>query len=316
MNRGLRGLAGLGIAVVAMLAMASAASAANISIGQTAPAGTSGNGCSGCTLFQGTTGSASPSYVTPVNGVITSWSVQAQSGGCNSGCTARLRVFRSLPGNTFEMVAETTDQNIDAGLKTFPASIAVLAGDRIGIEGSNGVRFYSGQTGDVVDFMVGDPALNTPFGACGSSPCYFTSEGNSLVNVSAVVQTSLAVASVSASCGAAAGGGSVTISGAGFTGATAVKFNGVNAQSFTVVSDTQIVAKAPAGTAGQAVDITVTAPGGTSQATLADRCTYDVLGLPKAGLPPASEPAWRIGLAAAAAAIGMAGAAITLRRPR
>ena len=57
-------------------------------------------------------------------------------------------------------------------------------------------------------------------------------------------------------------GTSVTITGTAFTGATAVKFNGVNQPSFTVSSATQIIAAVPSGaTTGK---IAVTTPGGTA----------------------------------------------------
>ena len=55
---------------------------------------------------------------------------------------------------------------------------------------------------------------------------------------------------------------SVTISGTNFTGATAVKFNGVSAASFSVTSSTAIQATVPAGaTTGP---LSVTTPGGTA----------------------------------------------------
>ena len=81
------------------------------------------------------------------------------------------------------------------------------------------------------------------------------------------------VTGVSPSAGPSAGGTSVTISGSGFTGATAVKF-GTAAASFTFNSDTQITATAPAEAAGT-VDVTVTTPNGTSETSAADRYTFD-----------------------------------------
>jgi protocatechuate 3,4-dioxygenase beta subunit len=57
-------------------------------------------------------------------------------------------------------------------------------------------------------------------------------------------------------------GTSVTISGADFTGVTAIKFHGVEAQSFTINSDTKITAVVALGTASGAISIT--GPGGTT----------------------------------------------------
>lgn len=64
----------------------------------------------------------------------------------------------------------------------------------------------------------------------------------------------------------AAAGAQVTISGAGFTGTLAsggVKFGGVSSATYTVVSDSTIVAVVPAGSAGSAV-VTVINANGTS----------------------------------------------------
>ncbi len=81
-----------------------------------------------------------------------------------------------------------------------------------------------------------------------------------------------AVFSVSPSTGALSGGTSVTITGSGFTGATAVDFGSTPAASFTVDSDTQITAVSPPG-AGVA-DITVTSAKGSSAIWSGDRFAW------------------------------------------
>ncbi len=73
--------------------------------------------------------------------------------------------------------------------------------------------------------------------------------------------------------GPAAGGTSVTITGKGFTGATAVAFGATNAAKFTVNSSTSITAVSPAASSG-VVDVTVTTPGGTSAVVTADHFTF------------------------------------------
>jgi hypothetical protein len=83
------------------------------------------------------------------------------------------------------------------------------------------------------------------------------------------------------------GGTIVTITGTKFSGATAVEFGSVGATSFTVKSDSSIVAVSPAGTA--TVDVTVSTPSATSSTTLADQFTY----LPPptvTGVSPSSGP--------------------------
>jgi len=82
------------------------------------------------------------------------------------------------------------------------------------------------------------------------------------------------------------GGTSVTISGTGFTGATAVDFGPTAAQSFTVVSDTSITAVSPAGTG--VVNVTVTSPIATSATSAADLFTYGPL---VSSISPTSGPA-------------------------
>lgn len=81
------------------------------------------------------------------------------------------------------------------------------------------------------------------------------------------------VTSVSPATGSSAGGPVVTITGTGFTGATAVAFTATPATAFTVVSDTSITATTPAHSA-VGVDVRVTTPGGQSGIVGGDVYTY------------------------------------------
>jgi hypothetical protein len=81
------------------------------------------------------------------------------------------------------------------------------------------------------------------------------------------------VNSVSPNSGVPGGGTVVTITGTGFTGATAVMFGTSSATSVAVnASGTSITATSPPGTG--TVDITVTTPGGTSGTGSSDKFTY------------------------------------------
>jgi alpha-tubulin suppressor-like RCC1 family protein len=80
------------------------------------------------------------------------------------------------------------------------------------------------------------------------------------------------VTAVSPDEGPPAGETSVTISGTGFSGATAVKFGSTEATTFTVKSPTTISAVSPAG--AETVDVTVTTANGTSVTNAGDRFTY------------------------------------------
>jgi alpha-tubulin suppressor-like RCC1 family protein len=95
------------------------------------------------------------------------------------------------------------------------------------------------------------------------------------------------VSSVEPNYGPAAGGTSVTITGANVGQATRVKFGSAEATGLKVNSGTSITAVSPAGTNGSTVDVTVDTPGGTSPASSSDRFTYGV-GVTK--LAPSSGP--------------------------
>jgi hypothetical protein len=84
------------------------------------------------------------------------------------------------------------------------------------------------------------------------------------------------VSEVSPDTGFTSGTNTVTITGSGFAGATAVDVGANPATIDTVTGDTSITITVPPGSAGPPVDITVTAPGGLSTSTPADEYTYTV----------------------------------------
>jgi hypothetical protein len=82
-----------------------------------------------------------------------------------------------------------------------------------------------------------------------------------------------AISLVTPATGSAVGGTLVTILGTNFSGATSVSFGSVAASYYRVISDTAIMARAPAGVAGL-VDMRVSTYSGTSPIVAADRFTY------------------------------------------
>jgi hypothetical protein len=96
-----------------------------------------------------------------------------------------------------------------------------------------------------------------------------TSSADQYTYTAAVAPT---VTGLSPTSGSTAGGTLVTITGTGFTGATAVDFGTTPATNVKVVNDSAITADSPAGTG--TVDVTVTTPAGTSATSSADRYTY------------------------------------------
>ncbi|MGO9754833.1 MAG: IPT/TIG domain-containing protein, partial [Solirubrobacteraceae bacterium] len=113
------------------------------------------------------------------------------------------------------------------------------------------------------------------------------------------------VSGISPPVGPLAGGTVVTISGSRLSAASAVDFGPVAAQSFAIVSDTQLTATSPAGSG--TVEVTVTTPGGTSAAgSSAEEYTYVALPAVTAISPAAGPSAG--GTAVTIAGTGFTGA--------
>ena len=78
--------------------------------------------------------------------------------------------------------------------------------------------------------------------------------------------------------GPTSGGGTVIVNGSDFSGASSVRF-GSSGASFTVTSDTSLVAQVPPGPAGGAtVEVVVQSPDGTSPSVASDRYLYALPG--------------------------------------
>ncbi|GAA3048724.1 hypothetical protein GCM10010464_11220 [Pseudonocardia yunnanensis] len=133
-----------------------------------------------------------------------------------------------------------------------------------GFTGATAVTF--GGT-PATSFMVNSATqitATTPVHAAGTAPVVVTTpSGSSNNNVAFFYLNAPVITGLSPDQGPASGGTVVTITGTGFAGATSVTFGGTLATAFTVDSDTQITATAPAHAPGTA-DVVVTAPGGTS----------------------------------------------------
>ena len=155
--------------------------------------------------------------------------------------------------------APSSDQNIPI------ASYTVTATD--GTTPANGGQTCATKTTtcNVAGLVNGDTYTFTVTGANMFGSSVASTPSNSIV-------TGPVVSGVSPSVGTAAGGDTVTITGQGFTGASAVTFGTNPATAFTVNSDSSITATSPAGTG--LVDITVTAGGLTSPVGGGDQFTY------------------------------------------
>jgi uncharacterized delta-60 repeat protein len=152
-----------------------------------------------------------------------------------------------------------------------PAVGTTLGGDVVTITGAG----FSGATAvtiggsPVAAFTVASPFSITatiPAGVAGASSVRVTSPaGTNAANTLFTYVTPPAVSGISPALGSTLGGGNVTITGTGFTGATAVRIGGNAVASYVVDSNTQITAVLPAGAAGTA-SVTVTVPGAGSAA--------------------------------------------------
>jgi uncharacterized delta-60 repeat protein len=152
----------------------------------------------------------------------------------------------------------------------FPTSGTTVGGDSITISGSGFINVTAVRIGGipVASYVVNHPTqitVVTPAGAAGTASVAVDVDGaTTTANSLFIYVTPPTVASVSPALGTALGGNTITVTGTGFSGATAVTIGG-NPAAFTVVNATTLTATTPPGDAGSA-SVRVTGPYGTSAA--------------------------------------------------
>jgi hypothetical protein len=201
----------------------------------------------------------------PVSGTIVRWRLQGAKGG-----PFYLRVLRPNGLGAYTAVGKSDPVIVaSAGLQTFNTNLPLKAGDVLGVDPTNAADELGFATEAGSAFTTIFP---TPFEGA-TVPARSPTSGKEL-ELSAEVQPTPAVSSVSPSSGSVTGGTVVKVTGTDLTGSSSVKFGTVTATTFKVESDTEIVATAPPSTKVTTVDVSVTTLAGTSASARGDRFTY------------------------------------------
>ena len=251
------------VAALALLASASGAGAAVVTVGSPLTASFTQTQ----TYYVGTAiNSLLPepgaNVASPVAGAIRRWRFQGTG-------LHKLRVVRPNGDGTYTGVSTSAPvAGTGTTTTTTNAVIPIQAGDIIGIDdsSSNDTIGIAGVSG--AGYTIWIPGLSD-----GTRAAPTSAFPGGEVAVNADVVPAPAVNAVSPAGGPAAGGSPVVLRGSDFTEASGVSFGGVAARSYTVDSDSQITAVAPAGAPG-GVNVRVTTPSGTSATSDADRFIY------------------------------------------
>jgi large repetitive protein len=218
---------------------------------------------------------------------ITAASPAASAGTIDITVTTAGGTSATSSSDRFTFVAAPTVTGLSpaSGVATGATSVTITGTN---LTGATAVMFGSTAAASYTVNSATSISATSPAGAGVVDVTVTTVGGTSATGASDRFSYVPVVTGASPGSGPLGGGTSVTVTGKGFTAATAVKFGGTNASSYTVNSDTQITATSPAGTAGT-VDITVTTAGGTSATGSSDRFSY-VAAPTVTGVSPGAGP--------------------------
>lgn len=261
------------VASVGALLTGAGAQASTITIGSVLPPGSTPTEFGAVeTFFNTALPEKGANLTSPVSGAIVRWRIQGAEGG-----PFYLRVLR--PNGSGGYMASGTSNAATpsgSGLQTFTANLPVQAGDLIGVDPTNvsdkiGVVAAAGASYGVI--------FPPPFDGATVAPS--DTKAGEEIELSAEVQPTPAITSITPDFGPVAGGTTVTITGTDLASASAVKFGTVPATSFKAESETKITAVAPPSATVGPVDVTATTIAGTSTTTKDDRFFYEGCVVPK-----------------------------------
>lgn len=172
-------------------------------------------------------------------------------------------------GSAFETAAlgcpQITSVSPAAGSPSGGTVITLTGHD---LTGTTGVSVGNAQATNVTVVDDSTVQATTPAGTAGAKVAVGVTRSDGAADALADAFTySPSIASISPASGPLAGGQTVTVTGTGLTGATALTIGGTAATSLTVVSDTQLTAVTPASGSGGAKNVVVTTPAGSHTAT-------------------------------------------------
>ena len=227
------------------------------------------------TVTQGSYGTISPGTTSVNYGGSQTFSITPNTGYSVASVVVDGSSVGALTSYTFSNVQTTHTISATFAINTYTIAASSGANGAVTPTGVTTVNYGGSQTYTITPntgYSVANVLVDSV--SQGAITSYiFTSVQASHTISATFVAVPPTVTGISPTSGPTAGVTSVTITGTGFTGATAVKFGTIAATSFTVNSATSITAISPAGSAGT-VDITVTTPGGTSATSSADKFTY------------------------------------------
>jgi hypothetical protein len=253
-------------ALAASLAICASAQAAIVTVGSPLSAAFTSTeaGISAATSVNLQLPESGAHLTSPINGTIVGWHLLDASGG-----PFRLRVVHPLvPGTVMATATSAALIPSNLGLQTASTNLPIKAGDFIGLDTASSSDHIG--VSSAVGSTVGIWAPPLQEGLERSISLEIPSE----LAFNAEVQPPPTLTGLGTTSGSTSGGTAVTISGTDFEGATAVRFGAAAASGFTINSEGQITATAPAAAAGP-VNVSVTTPAGV--ATSSQLFTYTPL---------------------------------------